>query len=76
MKEIYSLSDAQKNLFKIMKEVNSEKKPITILSTGDKTNDVVVIGKSNWDAIQERLLSKNNSKNDTTEDFWKTWNEI
>ena len=76
MKEIYSLSDAQKNLFKIMKEVNSEKKPITILSTGDKTNDVVVIGKSNWDAIQERLLSKNNSKNDTTKDFWKTWNEI
>lgn len=32
MKEIYSPSDAQKNLFKIMKEVNSEKKPITILS--------------------------------------------
>ncbi|WP_334352576.1 type II toxin-antitoxin system Phd/YefM family antitoxin [Companilactobacillus sp. HBUAS56257] len=76
MKKIYSPSDAQKNLFKIMKEVNSEKKPITISSTSDKTNDVVVIEKSNWDAIQERLLSKDISKDDTTEDFWKTWNEI
>lgn len=84
MKEIYTPTSARQNLFKLIKEVNSERKPITIEPTKSDEKGAVLIGKDDWDAIKETLFLADNGvidqiknrENDDSEDFDNIWKSL
>ncbi|MBU8791498.1 type II toxin-antitoxin system prevent-host-death family antitoxin [Oceanobacillus caeni] len=50
----YNPTNARKNLYQLIKQVNDDNTPIEITST--KNDDgAVLVSKRNWDAIQETL---------------------
>jgi antitoxin YefM len=50
--EIHNASQARANLFKLLEQINQEKKPCMITS---RKGDGVLISKADWESIQETL---------------------
>ncbi len=50
---IYSITNARKNLYKLVQEVNDNSEVITITNT--KGDNAVLLSEDNWRAIQETL---------------------
>ncbi|WP_125589878.1 type II toxin-antitoxin system Phd/YefM family antitoxin [Companilactobacillus jidongensis] len=56
----YTPTNARKNLYNILKEVNIQKKPVAITpASGDENESAVVISRRDWDAIEETLYLEN-----------------
>ncbi|KRO04827.1 hypothetical protein IV54_GL000853 [Levilactobacillus paucivorans] len=54
--DTYTPAKARKNLYRLLKDANRQKRPITIESASDdKTEAVVLVSKSDWDSIQETI---------------------
>ncbi|WP_261809823.1 type II toxin-antitoxin system Phd/YefM family antitoxin [Levilactobacillus humaensis] len=54
--DTYTPAKARKNLYRLLRDVNRQKGPITIQSANeDKTEAVVLVSKSDWDSIQETI---------------------
>lgn len=51
----YTASEAKHNLLEIIRNVNRDHMPAIIESSENKNDDAVLIGKSDWDALQETL---------------------
>lgn len=60
MDQIYTPTEARKNIFKILKDVNQNNEPIIIKSQRSGDKDAVVIGEDDWHAIKETLFLINN----------------
>jgi prevent-host-death family protein len=54
MQNVYSPTNARKHFFGLLKQVATEKTPVTIQQK-DHELDAVIVNKSDWDAIQETL---------------------
>lgn len=54
MQEAYTPADARQAFHRLLKQVATEHKPVTIQQK-DKKLDTVIVPKSDWDAIQEIL---------------------
>jgi antitoxin YefM len=84
MDNIVTPTEGRKEFFKIIKEVNADKKPVIIKPTKDGEKGAVMIGEDDWNAIRETLFLINQGvdkqisdrKNDEDEDFDKVWNEL
>lgn len=57
MDNVYTPTNARKNLYSLLKKVNDSHVPIMIAST--KNEDAVLISKSDWDAIKETMYLEN-----------------
>lgn len=57
MDNVYTPTNARKNLYNLLKQVNNDHVPITISSS--KNEDAVLISKADWDAIQETMYLEN-----------------
>lgn len=84
LKEIYTPTSARQHLFELIKEVNAERKPITIEPTKIDEKGAVLIGKDDWDAIKETLFLASTGvtdqvksrENDDSEDFDDVWKNL
>lgn len=84
MDNVVNPTQGRKDFFKIIKEVNVNKKPVMIKPTKSKKKGAVIIGEDDWNAIQETLFLANQGvdkqirerENDDVEDFGKAWNEL
>lgn len=84
MDNVVTPTQGRKDFFKIIKEVNADKKPVVIKPTKNDEKGAVVIGEDDWNAIQETLFLVNQGvdkqikerENDIEEDFDKVWNEL
>lgn len=84
MDEVVTPTQGRKDFFKIIKKVNTDKKPVIIKPTKDEEKSAVVIGEDDWKAIQETLFLVNQGvdkqikerTHDENEDFDKVWNEL
>lgn len=84
MDNIVTPTEGRKEFFKIIKEVNADKKPVIIKPTKEGEKGAVMIGEDDWNAIRETLFLINQGvdkqisdrKNDEDEDFDKVWNEL
>lgn len=54
MQDSFTPTNARKHFFDIVKQVSSEHKPATVQSK-DENQDVVIVNKHDWDAMQEAL---------------------
>ncbi|WP_139008769.1 type II toxin-antitoxin system Phd/YefM family antitoxin [Lactococcus lactis] len=54
MQNTYTPTNARKNFFSLLKQVATEKKPVTIQQK-DPDLDAVIVNKKDWDSIQETL---------------------
>lgn len=57
--EVISPTNARKDLYGIIKRVVSDNQPIEIASVKGERESVVVISKSDWDALQETIYLQN-----------------
>lgn len=57
--EVISPTNARKDLYGIIKRVVSDNQPIEIASVKGEKESVVVISKSDWDALQETIYLQN-----------------
>lgn len=56
MKNTYTPTKARENLYSIIREVNCQKHPIMINSSdGNEKKSAVIIGKEDWNSIEETL---------------------
>lgn len=56
MIETYTPTSARKNLYSIIKNVNEQRKPVMIdAADGNEEKSAVVIGKQDWESIEETL---------------------
>ncbi|WP_283618238.1 type II toxin-antitoxin system Phd/YefM family antitoxin [Ligilactobacillus hohenheimensis] len=56
MIEAYTPTSARKNLYSIIKNVNEQRKPVMIdAADGNEEKSAVVIGKQDWESIEETL---------------------
>lgn len=56
MIETYTPTNARKNLYSIIEEVNNQKKPVIIKSAdGNVKKSAVIISKEDWESIEETL---------------------
>ncbi|PWT37198.1 prevent-host-death family protein [Limosilactobacillus reuteri] len=84
MDNVLTPTQGRKDFFKIIKEVNADKKPVVIKPTKSNEKGVVVIGEDDWNSIQETLFLVNQGvdkqikerEKDPDEDFDKVWNEL
>ncbi|MGH2282582.1 type II toxin-antitoxin system Phd/YefM family antitoxin, partial [Enterococcus faecalis] len=53
--ETITPTNARKNLYGLIKHVVSDSQPVEISNTTNEQESVVVISKSDWNAIQETL---------------------
>ncbi|HAP5279491.1 type II toxin-antitoxin system Phd/YefM family antitoxin [Enterococcus faecalis] len=57
--ETITPTNARKNLYGLIKHVVSDSQPVEISNTTNEQESVVVISKSDWNAIQETLYLQN-----------------
>lgn len=84
MDDVVNPTQGRKDFFKIIKEVNTNKKPVMIKPTKSEEKGAVIISEDDWKAIQETLFLVNQGvdkqirerENDDVEDFGKAWNEL
>ncbi len=84
MTKIYTPTQARQNLYQILKNVNSDRKPVLISPTKKGDKGAVVIGEEDWEAIQETLFLVNSGvaqkvkdrENDPVEDFDEMWDSL
>lgn len=55
MEKSYSPTNARKNLYQIIKEVNKQKEPVNIVPTKKGEAGVTIIPTEDWESIQETL---------------------
>lgn len=75
--EIFTPTNAHKDFFNLIKNIVSDSQPVEISSTKDNTESVIMISKSDWNAIQETLYLQqvgvldriNHFKDETSEDL-------
>ncbi|MCH4168599.1 MAG: type II toxin-antitoxin system Phd/YefM family antitoxin [Streptococcaceae bacterium] len=67
--ETVTPTNARKNLYNIIKKVTSSSIPMEITSTKDENESVVMISKSDWNAIQETLYLQNTGVLDRIHQF-------
>lgn len=67
--EIINPTNARKNLYDLINKVVANSQPVEIASTKDEKNSVVVVSKSDWDAIQETMYLQNVGVLDRIEHF-------
>lgn len=53
--EVITPTEARKNLYGIMKHVANDSTPVEISSKKNESESVVVISKTDWNALQETL---------------------
>ncbi|GFI21237.1 type II toxin-antitoxin system Phd/YefM family antitoxin [Lactobacillus johnsonii] len=53
---VYNPTNARKDLYRILKEVNDTHTPVTIQSQGKNSDAAVLVGAEDWRAIQETLF--------------------
>ncbi|MCD8796613.1 type II toxin-antitoxin system Phd/YefM family antitoxin [Mammaliicoccus sciuri] len=53
--DIKTPSQAKKEFYEILKQVNEKHEPVMISSSNNE-NNAVIIGKKDWDSIQETLF--------------------
>ena len=79
MDNVVTPTQARRNLFNIIKNVNRDKEPVTIKPTKSEE-----IGEDDWNAIQETLFLVNQGvdkqikarENDEEEDFDQVWKSL
>lgn len=84
MDNVVTPTEGRKDFFKIIKQVNSDKKPLMIKPTKAGEKGAVVIGEDDWNAIQETLFLVKQGvdkqikerEDDKEEDFDKALKEI
>lgn len=58
--ENYTPTKARQNLYQILKDINQQKKPVTITpANGDEDQAAIIISKKDWDSITETLYLEN-----------------
>ena len=58
--ENYTPTKARQNLYQILKDINQQKKPVTITpANGDEDQAAIIISKKDWDSIAETLYLEN-----------------
>ena len=83
-KNNYTPSAARKDLFKIVKQVNQDRKPIYIIPTKKDEKGAVIVSERDWSSLQETLYLLNTGvlkqieerENDPVEDFDQAWKEV
>lgn len=53
--EVITPTEARKNLYGIMKHVSNDSAPVEISSKKNSSEGVVIVSKSDWEALQETL---------------------
>lgn len=84
MDNVVTPTQARRNLFNIIKNVNRDKEPVTIKPTKSEEKGAVLIGEDDWNAIQETLFLVNQGvdkqikarENDEEEDFDQIWKSL
>lgn len=84
MDQIVTPTQARKDLFKIIKRINENNKPVVIKPTKADEKSVVVIGEDDWKAIQETLFLVNHGvdkqikerENEPLDDFDDVWGQL
>ncbi|MFD1549973.1 type II toxin-antitoxin system Phd/YefM family antitoxin [Levilactobacillus fuyuanensis] len=56
--DTYTVAGARKNFYKLIEQVNRQKKPIVIKLADEKT-EAVLLSKAEWDSIQETIYLGN-----------------
>ncbi|AVK99299.1 type II toxin-antitoxin system Phd/YefM family antitoxin [Pediococcus inopinatus] len=63
MQDIYTPTKARQNLYNILKDVNKNSRPITIVrANGDESTSAVIVSKSDWEAQQETMALLSNGQ--------------
>ncbi|WP_295730241.1 type II toxin-antitoxin system Phd/YefM family antitoxin [uncultured Limosilactobacillus sp.] len=57
MDSVFTPTNARKNLYNLLKQVNDTHVPVTISSS--KNEDAVLISKADWDSLQETMYLEN-----------------
>lgn len=57
--EITTPTNARNNFYGLIKHVVSDNQPVEIISTKNENESVVMISKTDWNAIQETLYLQN-----------------
>ena len=55
MSNILTPTNARKNFYGLLKQVNNDHKPVIISSAKSSNDDAVLISKADWDSIQETM---------------------
>lgn len=84
MDNVITPTQARKDLFKLLKNINQDKKPVMIKPTKADEKGAVMISEDDWNAIQETLFLVNQGvdkqirerENDPEEDFDKVWDNL
>ena len=60
MQDIYTPTKARQNLYNILKDVNKNSRPITIVrANGDESTSAVIVSKSDWEGNRKLWLLSN-----------------
>lgn len=59
MESILTPTNARKNFYGLLKQVNDDHTPIIISSAKSSNDDAVLLSKADWDAIQETMYLEN-----------------
>ncbi|KRK48384.1 hypothetical protein FC96_GL001484 [Secundilactobacillus kimchicus JCM 15530] len=58
--ENYTPTNARKNFYQILKDINQQNKPVTITpANGNEDEAAIIISKKDWDSIAETLYLEN-----------------
>lgn len=84
MDNVVTPTQGRKEFFKLLKQVNEDRRPVIIHPTKAGEKGAVIISEDDWNAIQETLFLVDQGvdkqikerENDTSEDFDKVWNEL
>lgn len=84
MDNVVTPTQGRKEFFKLIKQVNEEKRPVIVKPSKEGEKGAIVIGEDDWNAIQETLFLVNQGvdkqikerENDDDIDFDKMWNEL
>ncbi|MEY8307215.1 type II toxin-antitoxin system Phd/YefM family antitoxin [Enterococcus faecium] len=57
--EVTTPTNARNNIYGLIRHVISDKQPVEIINTKNENESVVMISKSDWNAIQETLYLQN-----------------
>lgn len=84
MNSVVTPNQGRKDFFKIIKEVNTNKKPVLIKPLKSDEKGAILIGEDDWNAIQETLFLVNQGvdqqirerEHEGFTDFDEMWDEL
>lgn len=71
MEKTFTPTNARKNLYQIIKEVNTQKEPIQIVPVKKGEKGVTIISTEDWESIQETLYLQSAGVLDTVKERMK-----